>query len=163
MILTKQPAVERDLSYGRFFGSVLALMGDAARRFCVFTGCSLFEVYESGYFFRSASAWVMSRSPIGNRFSEKQDIVFFSHPLYLVNNIVILSKKVRRYLTARFLILIIGFSVLFLFLTTEFSSIPRPTVRINRQGPRQRRSGSRLRLFRACGKWRGRRRPWPWR
>lgn len=98
MILTKQPAVERDLSYGRFFGSVLALMGDAVRRLCVFTGCSLFEVYDSGYFFRSTSAWVMSRSPIGNRFSEKQDIVFFSHPLYLVNNIVILSKKVRRFL-----------------------------------------------------------------
>lgn len=63
MILTKQPAVERDLSYGRFFGSVLAFMGDAVRRLCVFTGCSLFEVYDSGYFFRSASAWVMSRSP----------------------------------------------------------------------------------------------------
>ena len=93
MILTKQPAVERDLSYGRFFGSVLAFMGDAVRRLCVSTGCSLFEVYDSGYFFGQRQHGLCPGARIGNRSSEKQDIVFFSHPLYLVNNMVILSKK----------------------------------------------------------------------
>lgn len=163
MILTKQPAVERDLSYGRFFGSVLALMGDAVRRLCVFTGCSLFEVYESGYFFRSASAWVMSRSPDWQPVFRKTGYSFLFSPSVLGEQHCDSLKKSAPFLNGALFDFNNWFSVLFLFLTTEFSSIPRPTVRINRRGPRQRRSGSRLRLSRASGKWHGRKRPWPWR